>query len=159
KINTDGSLEYLGRSDDQVKIRGFRIELGGIEAVLQASGHVEQAVVLAKGDLSENKRLIGYVVPKESCNKDAFLSYLEAHLPDYMVPRLLMELKEIPLTTNGKIDKKSLPNPDASDLINTVYVAPTTELEKTIIRIWRDLLQIDKIGVLDNFFELGGNSL
>src|SRR5690606_1937947 len=141
------------------KIRGFRIELGEIENTLQCHPQIKQAVVLAKDDKAGNKRLIGYVVPNRQYNKNAVISFVESRLPDYMVPRMLMEMQEIPLTSNGKVDKKSLPNPDASDLIETVYVAPRDKVEETIIEVWKNLLQINKIGTHDNFFELGGNSL
>jgi amino acid adenylation domain-containing protein len=159
KINADGSLEYLGRIDDQVKIRGFRIELGEIENTLQTHPQVKQAVVLAKDDGAGNKRLIGYIVPASEYQRSDVISFLETRLPEYMVPRLIMELNEIPLTSNGKADKKKLPNPEASDLINTLYVAPGNSLEETIVAIWKKLLHLEKIGVCDNFFELGGNSL
>ncbi len=159
KIDTDQSLEYLGRIDDQVKIRGFRIELGEIENTLQSNPNIKQAVVLAKNDNSGNKCLIGYIVMDKPFNKLEIIDFLKSRLPDYMVPHMLMELKEIPLTPNGKIDKKNLPNPDASDLIQTLYVAPRNKLEETIIEILKDLLKINKIGIHDNFFELGGNSL
>src|SRR5690606_11236204 len=92
-------------------------------------------------------------------NKQEVTSFLSSKLPDHMVPQMLVQLSRIPLTSNGKVDKKSLPDPDASDLIGTIYVAPTNKLEQTVVDIWKDLLHINKLGTNDNFFELGGNSL
>src|SRR5690606_11884562 len=159
KINTDGSLEYLGRIDDQVKIRGFRIELGEIENTMQLHPQVRQAVILAKDDGAGNKRLIGYIVPRADYLRADVINFLESRLPEYMVPRLIMELKEIPLTPNGKADKKKLPNPEASDLIDTLYVPPGNPVEEMVVKLWRKLLGLERIGTHDNFFELGGNSL
>ena len=159
KINADGSLEYLGRIDDQVKIRGFRIELGEIENTLQLHPQVKQAVVSAKDDGAGNKRLIGYIVPAANYQRADIVTFLESRLPDYMVPRLIMEIKEIPLTSNGKADKKKLPNPEASDLIDTLYIAPSNGLEEMVVEIWKKMLGLETIGIYDNFFELGGNSL
>ncbi|NSL86076.1 amino acid adenylation domain-containing protein [Chitinophaga sp. Mgbs1] len=155
----DGSIEYQGRIDDQVKIRGFRIELGEIENVLQQSGLVHQGVVLAKTDHAGNKRLVAYVVPKAAFTKEGAQQWLKASLPDYMVPALWMILSEIPLTSNGKVDRKALPEPDAQELIATVYEAPRTTTEKQLAAIWQELLGISRAGIYDNFFELGGDSI
>src|SRR6185437_4365883 len=109
----DGNIEYQGRIDDQVKIRGFRIELGEIETILNQSGLVTQSVVLAKEDSNGTKRLVGYVVSNQKeFDKQAIQKYLSAKLPDYMVPALWVELAAIPLTPNGKTDKKALPDPE-----------------------------------------------
>ncbi|MGZ5134513.1 MAG: non-ribosomal peptide synthetase, partial [Flavitalea sp.] len=155
----DGNIEYLGRIDEQVKIRGYRIELGEIETVLQNSGIVTQAVVLAKEDMLGQKRLIGYVVTKETLDKQSIIGYLKGQLPEYMIPAVWMQLQEMPLTPNGKIDRKALPDPDVTELLGSEYIAPGNEVEETLCVIWQDLLQIEKIGVRDNFFELGGHSL
>ena len=155
----DGNVEYLGRVDDQVKIRGFRIELGEIENVLQELDVVKQAVVLASEDAAGNKRLVGYIVPEGSFSKDAIQAGLRKKLPDYMVPALLMPLESIPLTTNGKVDRRALPGIDASDLVGNEYVAPENEFELSLAAIWKEILMVDKVGVTDNFFELGGHSL
>ncbi|MEM1319018.1 MAG: amino acid adenylation domain-containing protein [Bacteroidota bacterium] len=155
----DGSIEYLGRIDDQVKIRGYRIELGEVETVLQACPLVNQCVVLAKMDAQDNKRLVAYLVAEGEYDKLAIQSYLQSQLSDYMIPSLIMELPELPLTSNGKVDKRALPSPEASALLSNVYVAPTSEIEKVLASIWKDLLQVERVGVKDNFFELGGHSL
>ncbi|SMC96273.1 type I polyketide synthase [Pedobacter africanus] len=154
----DGTLEYLGRIDDQVKIRGFRIELGEIEHVMQQAPGVRHAIVIAREHNGDN-RLIGYVVPSGAFDKDAILYFIQKQLPDYMVPQLLVPLKEIPLTSNGKVNKKSLPNPDASELLSTVFAEPKRETEIKLATIWKTLLGVKRVGAHDNFFELGGNSL
>ncbi|MCW3467113.1 non-ribosomal peptide synthase/polyketide synthase [Chitinophaga nivalis] len=155
----DGNLEYLGRIDDQVKIRGFRIELGEIEHVLQQSGLVSNGVVLAKADHTGTKQLVGYVVPKEGFSRDAVQAHLKIHLPEYMVPALWVILEEIPLTTNGKVNRKALPEPDADLLTDNEYVAPRTETEHQLVNIWQELLGIQRVGIHDNFFALGGDSI
>ncbi|SKA37897.1 Methyltransferase domain-containing protein [Chitinophaga eiseniae] len=155
----DGSLEYLGRIDDQVKIRGFRIELGEIESVMTKCELVSQAVVLAKADNKGNKRLVGYVVPNGTYDKAAILAFLKDRLPDYMVPAILVELDKLPLTRNGKVDKKALPDADAGATLTNEYVAPRTETERALALIWKDLLGVERIGIYDNFFELGGDSI
>ncbi|MDB4904330.1 MAG: Amino acid adenylation domain protein, partial [Mucilaginibacter sp.] len=153
----DGNIEYLGRIDDQIKIRGYRIELGEIENVLNQSGLVNKAVVLAKGD-NGNKRLVGYVVPKETFDKQEIQSYLGTKLPEYMVPALWVELDYLPITANGKINRKALPDFGATALI-AGYVAPRTASEALMAEIWQEVLEVDKIGIEDNFFELGGHSM
>ncbi|MBS1783115.1 MAG: amino acid adenylation domain-containing protein [Bacteroidetes bacterium] len=155
----DGNIEFVGRVDDQVKIRGYRIELGEIESTLQRAPGVNQCVVQVKEGRNGDNRLVGYVICPEGFNKSAILSFLETHLPDYMVPRLLMHLSVFPFLANGKIDKKALPNPVADSLLKNAFVAPTTETEKVISTIWKDVLGIDRAGAEDNFFELGGSSL
>jgi acyl carrier protein len=155
----DGTIEYLGRKDDQVKIRGYRIELGEIEAVLLQSRSVSQAVVLVKEDSDGNKRLVGYVVPENNFDQQAMISYLKANLPEYMVPVLWVQLESLPLTSNGKIDKKALPEPDPGSLLLNEYVAPQTETELALADIWKELLHLDRVGVHDSFFKLGGHSL
>ncbi|WP_262487635.1 non-ribosomal peptide synthetase [Flavobacterium tructae] len=155
----DGNIEFIGRKDDQVKIRGYRIELGEIENVLSSLTGVSQCCVLAKEDTAGNKRLIGYVVLEEALDKEKLQKQLKLSLPEYMVPQLWVALEEMPLTSNGKLDKKSLPDPDISDLSNTVYVAPRSETELQLAEIWQNLLGIEQVGIHDNFFELGGHSL
>ena len=155
----DGSLEYMGRIDDQVKIRGYRIELGEIEHVLQQCPGVKQAVVVAKDDAGGDKRLIGYVVMDEAFDRSTLSDFLHLHLPDYMVPRLLMPVASILLTTNGKADRAALPNPDASDLLTASYVAAGSKTQEKLITVWKQILHVNRIGINDNFFELGGNSL
>jgi len=155
----DGNIEYLGRIDDQVKIRGYRIELGEIENVLQKAPNVKQGVVLAKDAEEGDKRLIGYVVCDGDYDKKAIIGYLESKLPAFMVPQLLVQINELPFTLNGKIDKKALPDPDASTLLTNEYYAPNYETETFISEIWKEILKVQRVGIDDNFFELGGNSL
>lgn len=155
----NGDIEYIGRIDDQVKIRGFRIELGEIEQVMQQHEAVKQCVVQAKADSLGNKRLIGYIVSVSSINKASLIAYLQSKLPDYMVPAILIELEALPLTPNGKIDRKALPDPDLASLSTKEYAAPNNAEEEKLVRIWKELLRIDRIGVNDNFFELGGDSI
>lgn len=162
---TDGNIEYLGRFDDQVKIRGYRIELGEIEAVLQQSEYINEAVVLARDDKEGAKQLVGYIVPNwKAENINSFLqneikSFLHQHLPDYMIPGLMVELDSFPLTPNGKIDKKALPNPGANHVSSNEYVAPRNDLENNLADIWKEVLELERVGIHDNFFELGGHSL
>ncbi|HET9278260.1 MAG TPA: condensation domain-containing protein, partial [Flavitalea sp.] len=155
----DGSIEYLGRIDEQVKIRGYRIELGEIETVLHESRFVHQAVVLAKSDKDGNKMLVGYVVPEGAYNREAIIAHLQRKLPDYMIPAVWIELEKLPLTPNGKVDKKALPQPDASSHLKEQFVAPSTEEEIKIAEIWKDILNVERVGIYDNFFELGGDSI
>jgi acyl-coenzyme A synthetase/AMP-(fatty) acid ligase/acyl carrier protein len=155
----DGNIEYLGRVDEQVKIRGHRIETGEIESELDQSGFVKQSLVLAAADHKGYKRLIGYVVPAEQFDKEQLQVYLRSRLPEYMVPAIWVELNEMPLNANGKIDKKALPLPLSSDGLGENYTAPSNETEERLCAIWQDLLGVEKVGTKDNFFELGGHSL
>ncbi|WP_275630246.1 amino acid adenylation domain-containing protein [Pseudomonas sp. 273] len=164
RYRPDGVIEYLGRIDHQVKIRGFRIELGEIEARLLEQDAVREAVVLAQDGVS-GKQLVGYVVPAESVAnggqrelREALRTALKANLPDYMVPAQLLFLEALPLTPNGKLDRKALPQPDASELQQD-YVAPRSELERQLAAIWQDVLKRPQVGATDNFFELGGDSI
>ena len=155
----DGNLEYLGRIDDQVKIRGYRIELGEIETCLLQSGLVSQAVVLAREDTPGSKRLAGYIVANGPVDKAALSAWLQGKLPEYMVPLIWVELENMPLTANGKIDRKALPAPGMSGLTDTEYCAPRTEQELQLAGIWKDLLHVERVGIHDNFFGLGGDSI
>lgn len=155
----DGDVEYLGRIDDQVKIRGYRIELGEIENVLGKAPGVKQAAVLAKMGTNNDMRLIAYVVCPNGYDKSAIVSYLEAKLPQYMVPQLIVPMDAFPHFPNGKLDKKALPNPDASTLLVNEYVAPVNKTETIISNLWKEILDVHRAGSEDNFFELGGNSL
>ncbi|MBC7914511.1 MAG: amino acid adenylation domain-containing protein [Pyrinomonadaceae bacterium] len=155
----DGNVEYFGRIDHQVKVRGYRIELGEIESVLQTCHFVKQCVVVAKTDTTGNNYLIAYVVSEGVFNKSAITEFLQSKLPDYMIPSIFIELTEIPLTGNGKVDRAALPNPFHHRLTDALYVAPKNQTELNIAAIWKEVLSIDKIGVNDNFFECGGNSL
>ena len=155
----DGNIEYLGRIDDQVKIRGYRIEPGEIESVLQECPLVRQGVVLARKDSSGNLRLVGYVVPEGEFNREALIFYLEKKLPNYMIPALWVKMEHLPITSNGKINREALPDPDISGLLSNKYVAPNNEAEKALSEIWQELLKIEHVGIKDNFFELGGHSM
>jgi acyl carrier protein len=157
----DGSIEYLGRNDFQVKIRGFRIELGEIEARLAACAGVKEAVVLAREDAPGDKRLVAYLTAQPGAELSAaeLRSALARDLADYMVPSGFMVLEQFPLTPNGKLDRKTLPAPDASALHNREYAAPQGEVETALAEIWQALLGVERVGRHDNFFELGGHSL
>ncbi len=156
----DGNVEYLGRIDDQVKIRGFRIELGEIEQVLQQSSAVRQAVVIAKEDKENDKRLVGYIVPEGEFKRDAILAFLQSRLPAYMVPRQLIEIPMVPITSNGKVDKRALPDPDGmTEYGKRRKRDPETEAQKLVAGIWMDALRLGTISIDDDFFELGGHSL
>ncbi|MBS9444389.1 non-ribosomal peptide synthetase, partial [Photorhabdus heterorhabditis] len=155
----DGNLEFLGRNDHQVKIRGFRIEPGEIEARLAEHPAVNDCVVLALGDGPE-KRLVAYVVAEaheELVN--SLRIHLSALLPDYMVPSAFVRLDAFPLTPNGKLDRRALPEPDSGAFARQVYEAPQGETEISLAEIWCELLGIDQISRHDNFFALGGHSL
>ncbi|MEO6231488.1 MAG: amino acid adenylation domain-containing protein [Ferruginibacter sp.] len=155
----DGNIEYLGRIDEQVKIRGYRIELGEIETVLLESEMISQAVVIVSQDQEGNKRLVAYVLPTGLYNKNQFITNLKTKLPDYMIPSLWVELEQLPLTKNGKVDKRALADPLETDNLSNQYVAPATEMEIKLATIWEEILQVERIGINDNFFELGGHSL
>ncbi|SJZ83675.1 non-ribosomal peptide synthase domain TIGR01720/amino acid adenylation domain-containing protein/thioester reductase domain-containing protein [Chitinophaga eiseniae] len=155
----DGNIEYLGRIDDQVKIRGYRIELGEIGHALQECEGVKHAVVVAWTDERNNKRLVGYVTTGAGYDKMAVLNRLKEKLPEYMVPSVLVELAQLPLSVNGKVDKKALPAPEAADLQLQEYVAPRNETERQLAAIWQELLALQQVGIYDNFIELGGDSI
>ncbi|HTS44297.1 MAG TPA: amino acid adenylation domain-containing protein [Puia sp.] len=157
----DGNIEFLGRKDDQVKIRGYRVEPGEIEVLLSKQKGIQQAIVVAREDVPGEKRLVAYLVSSDD-KKDLspIRQAVAKHLPDYMMPSAFIWVNDLPKTTSGKIDKKSLPAPDMKrpDLA-VIYKAPTTHIEKIIAGFWTSFLQLDRVGVDDNFFELGGNSL
>src|SRR5215204_3525699 len=155
----DGNIEFIGRADDQVKIRGYRVELGEIESLLLQSGLVAGALVLAKEDKDGNKRLIAYTVGIADYDKESIVRYLWERLPDYMVPTQWVELESFPMLPNGKVDRKSLPDPEETDQLTKQYVAPRNEIESRLAALWADVLEVDQVGVHDDFFELGGHSL
>ena len=146
----DGTLEYLGRLDHQIKLRGLRIELGEIESVMRAHPGVQDAVAIARND-----QLIGYVQGKD-INTDALTTDLKHHLPDYMVPAHLITLEAFPLSANGKLDRKALPDPE---LPVAGYEAPQGETEQWLASLWQELLDVETVGRHQHFFELGGHSL
>ncbi|UCH96901.1 MAG: non-ribosomal peptide synthetase, partial [Candidatus Aminicenantes bacterium] len=155
----DGNIEFFGRIDSQVKIRGFRIELEEIETRLNEHSAVKESVVTINTDKSAAKSLCAYLVSDETLTASELRNYLQKKLPDYMIPSYFMQLEKIPLTPNGKVDRKSLPGPDKSLKAASEYAAPTNETEKQLVKIWQELLKVKKIGIKDNFFELGGHSL
>jgi amino acid adenylation domain-containing protein len=155
----DGNMEFLGRGDFQVKIRGFRIELGEIESKLLEHPEIKEAVVAQMGDRSQDMYLCGYVVADKVFDPAELREYLGKALPDYMVPWFFVTLEKMPLTPNGKIDRKALPEPDSQE--KRPYVPPSTGTEKTLVDIWSQVLKLEPgvIGVDTEFFDLGGNSL
>ncbi|HYC27566.1 MAG TPA: amino acid adenylation domain-containing protein, partial [Chitinophagaceae bacterium] len=155
----DGNIEFLGRLDEQVKIRGNRVELGEVESILAQHASVNQCVVVAKEDATGSKQLVGYTVPAENFSRKDVFEYLRKKLPDYMVPSVLVELQMLPLTNNGKVDKRRLPDPDPSVLLKAQYAPPGNATEQAIAEVWQKLLGLPRIGIHDNFFELGGHSL
>ncbi|MCC8448334.1 non-ribosomal peptide synthetase, partial [Xanthomonas translucens] len=157
----DGRLEYLGRNDDQVKLRGFRIELGEIQAAVRACHGVRQAAVVVREDNPGDKRLVAYLVGDTdiTLNADALRTQLGARLPDYMLPAAYVQLDTLPLTANGKLDRRALPAPDADALAVQAYIAPEGELETLLAALWCELLGVERVGRQDNFFALGGHSL
>jgi amino acid adenylation domain-containing protein/non-ribosomal peptide synthase protein (TIGR01720 family) len=156
-----GDLEYLGRGDQQVKVRGFRIELGEIEAALAAIPQVAEAVVVTHSQNEEDKRLVAYIVSNgKMLNRSYLRAALKERLPDYMIPAAFVFLETMPLTAQGKIDRKVLPAPDWSQSsAGRTLTPPQTLAEKIICQIWEKVLGIDAVGVEDNFFELGGDSI
>ncbi len=158
RYNENAALEYVGRIDHQVKIRGFRIEIGEIEACLQALPQVREAAVIAS-DGPTGAQLVAYVVPRtDAVEAHTLTAALRQSLPDYMVPGLLMFIDALPLSPNGKLDRKALPTPDASHQ-QRHYVAPRTALEVQVAEVWQCVLGLERVGLDDHFFELGGHSL
>jgi len=162
KYLPDGRIEFLGRIDHQVKIRGYRIELGEIEAALRQHPSVADAAVLSRNTPSGDAQLSGYVVlhPNQPANTATLRDALKMRLPDYMIPAVIIPLKSLPLTPNGKLDLHALPLPDSeSVVVSETFAAPRNSLEHTLASIWRELLQLEIIGIYDDFFESGGHSL
>jgi len=158
----DGNIEFLGRIDHQVKVRGFRIELGEIETVLNSHDAVSEAVVVAYETRPGDQRLIAYVVAdRGQAELTAELrSLLKDRLPEYMTPAGFVLLDELPLNSNGKVDRRALPPPeDILSASESEFIAPRSEIEELLAGIWAELLQVESVGVGDNFFDLGGHSL
>jgi amino acid adenylation domain-containing protein len=188
RYRADGNLEFLGRLDQQVKLRGFRIELGEIEAVVAQHPAVSETIVVVREDAPGDKRLVAYVVPtndertfgsaqgRRTTNDELadsaplvvghwslvgeLRAFLKAKLPEYMIPSAFVMLEAIPLTPNGKVDRKALPAPDSSRRdLDTAYIAPRTPSEALLAEIWAGVIGVERVGVEDNFFELGGDSI
>jgi amino acid adenylation domain-containing protein len=158
----DGNLEFLGRNDHQVKLRGFRIELGEIEAQLSHHPFVREVTVLAADDRQGGKRLIAYVVATTDATEELatiLRGHLAGRLPDYMVPAAFVRIEAMPLTPNGKLDRRALPAPDDDAYARQSYEAPQGDIEQAIADIWQELLGVERVGRHDHFFELGGHSL
>ncbi|XLS30266.1 amino acid adenylation domain-containing protein [Flavobacteriaceae bacterium M23B6Z8] len=155
----DGNLEFIGREDDQIKLRGYRIELPEIEYQLTTHKKISNSVVLVKGKGEDDKQLVAYYQSKESISTSSLRSYLKDRLPDYMVPSFFIHMELFPLTVNGKIDRKSLPEHEIVRYED--YVSPTTKIERKLVALWADILKISPeiIGVESSFFDYGGDSL
>ncbi|WP_434659697.1 amino acid adenylation domain-containing protein [Paenibacillus polymyxa] len=157
--NADGTLEYKGRIDAQVKIRGYRIELGEVEAQLLKLEAVREAVVIAREDEQGQKQLCAYVVTHADVQLSELRSALNRELPSYMVPSYFVQLEQLPLTPNGKVDRRALPRPEGGISSGAEYVPPQNQLQAQLVSIWKEVLEIERIGIKDNFFEAGGHSL
>ncbi|HEY6250091.1 MAG TPA: amino acid adenylation domain-containing protein [Candidatus Angelobacter sp.] len=171
----DNSLQFLGRNDHQVKIRGFRIELGEIEAKLAEHALVREAVVVVREDIPGDKRLVAYVYPaaREDGGADSsqesvrpagglatiLRTHLASRLPEYMIPKAFVKLDTVPMTPNGKLDRKALPVPDWDAYVRRTYEEPQSEVEKILAALWQEVLGIERVGRHDHFFELGGHSV
>lgn len=179
RYRADGQIEFVGRADEQVKVRGFRLELGEIEAVLGQHPGVREAAVVVREDEPGQKQLVAYVVPSRgsgvrgqgSVQVDSetlipdpetlipqWRQFLRQKLPEYMVPSAFVLLEALPLTPNGKINRRALPKPDYARP-DTEFIAPRTEVEETLAKIWAQVLRLERVGVHDNYFELGGDSI
>ena len=161
RYRRDGVLEFLGRVDHQLKIRGFRVEPEEIEAVLRDHPAVVDAVCMPWEETPVDKRLVAYAATDgQQVSVNDLRRFLQERLPEYMVPASIIQLAELPMTQNGKVDRKALPAPDhRRPELDSGYVAPRTETERTITALWQEVLAVEKVGVNDNFFDLGGHSL
>ncbi|MCR8995236.1 non-ribosomal peptide synthetase [Brevibacillus laterosporus] len=154
-----GKVEFLGRMDQQVKIRGYRIEVGEIEKHIITHPSIHEAIVLAfPNDQNENE-LYSYYLSDEEVGQSELRQFLQQKVPDYMIPMLFIRIEKVPLTSNGKINRHALPKPDECKLDQHSYIAPSSEMEKQLVFVWKDILKREPIGVTDNFFQLGGHSL
>ncbi|MCB2312203.1 amino acid adenylation domain-containing protein [Clostridium tagluense] len=154
----DGNIDFMGRIDYQVKIRGFRVELGEIEAQLLKHSKIKKVSVVDKMDENGNKYLCGYIVSEEKISSKELKAFLKKELPLYMIPSYIMQLENMPINLNGKVDKKALPIPDLSN-IDAEYIAPRNDIDEKISIVWSEILGIKKISINSNFFDVGGNSL
>jgi amino acid adenylation domain-containing protein len=162
RLLVDGNIEFLGRIDQQIKIRGFRVEMGEIESRLLNYPGIKEAVVLAHEEETGDNYICAYIVSDREYGISGLREYLAKELPDYMIPAYFVQTEQIPLTTSGKIDRKALPKPGLE--VGESYTAPRNEIEKKLVKIWNDILNLSpdsdlRIGIDDNFFHLGGHSL
>ncbi|MHA4812682.1 non-ribosomal peptide synthetase, partial [Flavitalea flava] len=151
-----GDMAFLGRIDDQVKIRGYRVEPGEVESVLREGPGVSQAVVVVDKAGKGANRLVGYIVGTAAYDREGVWNFLQSRLPDYLLPSVLVKMEALPLTANGKVDKKALPDPEGTAQGKDRYEGPSNEIEKKLVAVWEELLGVERIGIHDNFFELGG---
>ncbi|MFZ1289539.1 MAG: amino acid adenylation domain-containing protein, partial [Melioribacteraceae bacterium] len=161
---SDGNIEFLGRADHQIKMRGFRIELGEIETSISEHEKVKESIVLAKEDKNGEKKLVAYINCKEGKTIEIteLRDFVSEKVPDYMVPSVFIFMDKFPLTPNGKVDRKALPEPNKEELQKAIeidFVAPRNKIEIEICKIWEEILSIEKVGIRNNFFLLGGHSL
>ncbi|HYW71641.1 MAG TPA: amino acid adenylation domain-containing protein, partial [Pyrinomonadaceae bacterium] len=162
RFRADGQIDFLGRLDHQVKLRGFRIELGEIEAVLKQHAAIQDALVIVREDNPDDRRIVAYFVPREQRPPTAgdLISFLRQKLPEHMMPQAFVAIEQVPLTPNGKVDRRRLMAPDTGrpDL-EEAFVEPSGEAEQTLARIWSAVLRVERVGSHDNFFALGGDSI
>ncbi len=156
RLQEDGNIDYISRIDKQVKIRGFRIELSEIEKVIEAIRDINKAVVIVR-EQDQDKQIVAYYEASQSQSTSQLKDILSETLPDYMIPVHFMKVDRIPITINGKLDKRALPEIETVD--NDNYVAPRNDIERIVCRIFEEILHVDQVGIKDNFFELGGHSL
>ncbi|MEN3329184.1 MAG: hypothetical protein V7638_3991 [Acidobacteriota bacterium] len=157
RYDDEAHLEFVGRLDEQVKLRGYRIELGEIEVVLRRHQQVRETVVVMREESGE-KRLVAYVVSEAGPNE--LRDFLRQHLPEYMIPTAWVQLEALPLTANGKVNRRALPDPDSQrPELSSAYIAPRTSVEREIAEVWQEVLGLEAVGIDDNFFDLGGHSL
>ncbi|MCP3987172.1 MAG: LLM class flavin-dependent oxidoreductase [bacterium] len=161
RFDQDGNVEFLGRMDHQVKIRGYRVELGEIETRLTQHESIQECVAIVREDTPDDQRLIAYAVAQGApADPDELAAHLGETLPEFMIPSAFYYLDQLPLTPNAKIDRKALPAPDTLlSYAKAEYVEPGSDLERTIVTVWKDVLKLDQVGSRDNFFDLGGHSL
>ena len=162
RYHANGEMEFIGRADFQVKIRGFRVEVGEVESALTQHPNVKQTLILARKDKKGIQHLIAYIVPHThpAPSVNELSQFCLRKLPHYMVPSAFILLDTFPLSANGKIDRKQLPEPNERDLTKDQdYIAPRNELEQTLANIWSEVLGLEKVGIRDNFFQIGGHSL
>ncbi|NIF19992.1 phosphopantetheine-binding protein, partial [Pantoea sp. Cy-639] len=156
----DGTLRYLGRADQQIKLRGFRIELGEIEARLGECAGVRDTAVVVREDAPGDKRLVAYFTTNGVAPAIAELhERLQGQLPDYMLPAAYVQLEALPLTANGKLDRRALPQPGSDAVVSRTFEAPQGAIEMALAALWAEVLKVEQVGRHDHFFELGGHSL